>query len=321
MKSFLKVIIGLSIAIFAISGRTAFGQTQIDPCKKPPEDFLDLADLRGQLKNEIVTLEEEIRTLPDRIERVKDLERKLEDADQKLKDLKQKKTATQIEVTSQETLKNGFITALGGANSANLEADLANKKNQLQQKQDGLRCTEKSISAFFSPEQKFKTWVSLFFATLIGLVILGFFALATFLAFRQPQMISDALFGGQAGLQFLTLFSLVIAIILFGIINILQDKELAALLGGLSGYILGRSTMPPRQALSGAPPTKPSLPSGTGGPSGRGGGGSSTGAGNGGDDDGRASSSQNGDGDAESTASKSPDLQETSKGSAAERSP
>lgn len=39
---------------------------------------------------------------------------------------------------------------------------------------------------------------------------------------------------GQSGIQFLTLFSLVIAIILFGITGILKGKELAALLGGLS---------------------------------------------------------------------------------------
>src|SRR6476620_2525461 len=49
-----------------------------------------------------------------------------------------------------------------------------------------------------------------------------------------------AIFSGETGIQFLTLFSVVIAIILFGIINILEGKELAALLGGLSGYILGR---------------------------------------------------------------------------------
>ena len=40
----------------------------------------------------------------------------------------------------------------------------------------------------------------------------------------------------------MTLFSLVIAIILFGITEILQAKELSALLGGISGYILGRVT-------------------------------------------------------------------------------
>src|SRR5207247_2857890 len=51
-----------------------------------------------------------------------------------------------------------------------------------------------------------------------------------------------AIFAGQTGIQFLTLFSIVIAIILFGITGILADKELAALLGGISGYILGRSS-------------------------------------------------------------------------------
>ena len=49
-------------------------------------------------------------------------------------------------------------------------------------------------------------------------------------------------------MQFLTLFSLVIAIILFGITQILEGKELAARLGGLSGYILGRTT--PKESRS-----------------------------------------------------------------------
>jgi hypothetical protein len=42
-------------------------------------------------------------------------------------------------------------------------------------------------------------------------------------------------------LQFITLFSLIIAIILFGLTDVLQGRELAALPGGISGYILGRS--------------------------------------------------------------------------------
>jgi presenilin-like A22 family membrane protease len=65
----------------------------------------------------------------------------------------------------------------------------------------------------------------------------GFFVVA----FRDEH-VRQEIFSGQAGIQFVTLFSLVIAIILFGIIDILEGKELAALLGGLSGYILGRST-------------------------------------------------------------------------------
>jgi hypothetical protein len=58
------------------------------------------------------------------------------------------------------------------------------------------------------------------------------------MAYIDPQVRRE-IFAGQAGIQFVTLFSFVIAIILFGIIDILEGKELAALLGGLSGYILG----------------------------------------------------------------------------------
>lgn len=58
----------------------------------------------------------------------------------------------------------------------------------------------------------------------------------------KDEKVRRAIFSHQVGIQFVTLFSLVIAIILFGIIDILEGKELAALLGGLSGYILGRST-------------------------------------------------------------------------------
>jgi hypothetical protein len=46
----------------------------------------------------------------------------------------------------------------------------------------------------------------------------------------------------ESGTQFVTLFSLLIAIILFGVLKILEGKELAALLGGLSGYVLGRGS-------------------------------------------------------------------------------
>jgi hypothetical protein len=71
----------------------------------------------------------------------------------------------------------------------------------------------------------------------------------------EKELALLAIFSGQAGMQFVTLFSLVIAIILFGITSILEAKELAALLGGLSGYILGRVTAE-RQPVT-APGTAP----------------------------------------------------------------
>jgi hypothetical protein len=57
----------------------------------------------------------------------------------------------------------------------------------------------------------------------------------------RDDKVRQEIFSGQAGIQFITLLSLVIAIILFGITGILEGKELSALLGGLAGYILGWS--------------------------------------------------------------------------------
>jgi hypothetical protein len=69
------------------------------------------------------------------------------------------------------------------------------------------------------------------------LLIGGFF----FFSYRSGSM--KEIFKNDRGLQFITLFSLVIAITMFGLLNILEGKELSALLGGLAGYILGRSNI------------------------------------------------------------------------------
>jgi predicted nucleic acid-binding Zn-ribbon protein len=97
---------------------------------------------------------------------------------------------------------------------------------------------EEMISEILNPkmeENKFRLWATGAFTILVGVLILGFFYIL-----RGNDKIKEAIFSGDSGIQFLTLFSLVIAIILFGITRVLEGKELAALLGGLSGYILGR---------------------------------------------------------------------------------
>lgn len=96
-----------------------------------------------------------------------------------------------------------------------------------------------------TPKQSFKTEMSFIYAGLVAIVIAGFFFISW-----HDGWVRRGIFSGQAGIQFLTLFSLVIAIILFGITDILEGKELAALLGGLSGYILGRSSLVADQALA-----------------------------------------------------------------------
>ena len=84
-------------------------------------------------------------------------------------------------------------------------------------------------------QNEFKLYITVAFSILVGFVIMGFFVVS-----YKDAEVRKSIFSSQSGIQFLTLFSLVIAIILFGITNILEGKELSALLGGLSGYILGR---------------------------------------------------------------------------------
>lgn len=86
-------------------------------------------------------------------------------------------------------------------------------------------------------QSSFRLWMGGGFVALVTILILGFFGVGIWGGFMKD------IFKDDRGLQFITLFSLVIAITLFGLLNILEGKELAALLGGLSGYILGRSNL------------------------------------------------------------------------------
>jgi hypothetical protein len=165
----------------------------------------------------------------------------LGDAISKREEMKRLKTANK----PSDEIEKTIVQAMGYAHVAetnieDLDKQLDLKNNNLAEKQKRKTAIDDELNQranIVGPQQKFKLNMSLIFALLVGLVILGFFAVA----FRDEQVRRE-IFSGQAGIQFVTLFSLVIAIILFGIIDILEGKELAALLGGLSGYILGRST-------------------------------------------------------------------------------
>ncbi len=107
-------------------------------------------------------------------------------------------------------------------------------------KRDIIDCQEQIDSAL-APEykqQQFRITISICFSALIGVLLSVFF----YIVFkRSDNTLSKDLLSGN-GLQFVTLFVLIIAIILFGILSILQSSELAAILSGISGYILGKGT-------------------------------------------------------------------------------
>ncbi|MCB0713544.1 MAG: hypothetical protein KDD67_14550 [Ignavibacteriae bacterium] len=107
----------------------------------------------------------------------------------------------------------------------NIETDINRAKSTL----------DKNLSIELS-QQGFKKSLSLVFAGLIGLLITLFF----YVIFKSNDKETRDNLLSNNGLQFVTLFVLIIAIILFGILSILEGKELAAIISGIAGYILGK---------------------------------------------------------------------------------
>jgi hypothetical protein len=104
---------------------------------------------------------------------------------------------------------------------------------------DDLERSEDAIDTALRSENRemlFKTLITAFFSLLIGVMIYRFFQ-----TIRESTgaKVGELLLS-DSGLQFVTIFVLIIAIILFGILNILEGRELAAILSGIAGYILGR---------------------------------------------------------------------------------
>jgi hypothetical protein len=112
--------------------------------------------------------------------------------------------------------------------------------------------------------QDFKTKISWAVALVVLVVYIAFMIIA-----YRDEVVRRRVFDAGSALQFLTLFLLIIAIILFGVTGILEGKELSALLGGLSGYILGRVSVTDRKKsehpedVSGTPDAPPPSPSGS----------------------------------------------------------
>jgi hypothetical protein len=234
LNRFSLTSIFLLLLLLAIQS-TAVAQTKLSNCEeiKKTEDFLALADRRAELLAESQQLKTDISALESQLPGAM-TEADMEKLKKQLADLEAKPPATRtpLEAQTMENLESKVKLKTDQA----INNELGENKRLLAADKDLLSCIQEAISQLSSPDQAFRKYMSLAFAALIGAVIIGFFILAGI-----DETMRRAIFSGETGIQFLTLFSLVIAIILFGITNILQDKELAALLGGLSGYILGRT--------------------------------------------------------------------------------
>ena len=261
MKTFLWL--GVVIALVLGLGATrALAEEPIVPQKKAVETFEKARDTRRQLSANLPRVDEAIEALKQ--QRI-DFARLAEDKPRLEADLRlaeqdhdaARKAAQGAAPAERERLQARLRRAEINLNSVKsrwdstqkrltspereqVEKDLVVKQAERTKLQADLEAAENTINDFLNiekPKQSFKLYMSAVFALLVGCVIIGFF----FIAWLDDGVRRN-IFAGHAGIQFVTLFSLVIAIILFGIIEILEGKELAALLGGLSGYILGRAT-------------------------------------------------------------------------------
>jgi hypothetical protein len=247
----MKHISTLAAALVFFVGTSIHVYGQDDACKELPkfnEDFTLIDSTKAALGKEVGELASKITDYEQsRIPETEKLERRIAVINADMEKLNEggltEDESRQLETLAQD--RKSAESFLDGKTSEKLKAELKTFKDDLSWRNAKLDCINAELAQMFSPQQSFKSQISLLFAGLIFVVIIGFFVIA-----YQDQTVRQAIFGGQTGLQFLTLFSIVIAIILFGITNILEGRELAALLGGLSGYILGKYNSPDRTGNS-----------------------------------------------------------------------
>ena len=218
-------------------------------------DYHDLEKERLKLIAEMYSMMYEIGGLFTELERAQSLENLLAKYKEKRKESSDSiSDEEKRQIKRLEELKSKIILpelrSVGGSEINEMKSMSAaegfrriieNKVQEIVKKTDqlsmvGTKVTELNNTSYVS--QNFKKQISWSFALLVGLVITGFFIIA-----YKDGEIRKTIFSGDVGLQFITIFSIIIAIILFGITGVLGGKEIAALIGGISGYILGRSSI------------------------------------------------------------------------------
>lgn len=152
-----------------------------------------------------------------------------------LEDLPNQDLARVLTDTNDAIAKINARTQQKGALEQRVQAaseDLDKGKNALRKSDDEIGFA----LAFRDAQNQYRMIISLTFAAIVMLLVASFFNVV-----RDNNTVMESIFSGDAGIQFITLFSIVVAVILFGILEILGANELSALLGGLSGYILGKT--------------------------------------------------------------------------------
>lgn len=250
----------LSITMIILMNFSLFAQDNSETMENEIQqsyDYHELEEKRLELIAEMYSMMYEIGGLFTELERAQSLEKLVNSYHERLSNgmdssalsIKERMNIERLsEIKSQIVLPE--LQTVGGIDLHNMQSIsvtegfrriIENKVQIVVKKTDqlssvGTKVTELNNTSFVT--QNFKKQISWSFALLVGIVIVGFFIIA----YRDDE-IRKTIFSGDAGLQFITIFSIIIAIILFGITEVLGGKEIAALIGGISGYILGRSSI------------------------------------------------------------------------------
>ena len=296
-------ILPLFLMALTLCATSAFGEsTQSPPSflgkvfgKK--ENFPELNRQRRTFLAEIAVLERDIRTLEGQVEQIR---RDADKAPEELRFIGEQLSAIDAALKDAEQSVRGKVSVPPAGSATQFQSridflktlppsNLREQKNQLEKRQQdlnekavrlvslnnevkkkrdelelkrlGAAETEERIGIALNIESEkyfYRSIVSLIFAVIVFFLVFRFFSIVD-----SDPAVRRSIFAGDAGIQFVTLFSIVIAVILFGILEILGSNELSALLGGLSGYILGKHQQKPDPGPPAAPPLP--LPQGAAG--------------------------------------------------------
>jgi len=223
-----------------------------------PEDFQGLLTLRKKVSIRQATLESEIRKLradlqllPKSVDviniDIENLKKRIDNDKKTVEELEKSNILNDEERARLDTFRQYIQDDESSIKRFTLDkTNLINTKNKISRTGQSLLLIEsylapieQKIADLLNIEEErndFRKLISFAFCGLVAIVIIGFYYIAV-----KNIAIAESIFSGEKGVQFVTIFLIVIAIILFGIMGILESKELSALLGGLSGYILGRA--------------------------------------------------------------------------------
>ena len=242
-RNLISLIFATIFALLFASGLSAQQQAQTENSTQPsiPEvkGCQNLKDL-SKLNNDVLIqckddLQKNITDLNTRLTYLRDIRGYLADLAREKQQPKREELEKKIADTEPWTgLHQG-----DGQKPAVVDTTIRQLERDLNDETKDLRAMDTEISQRLNIQgkaQDFKSRVSAYFSLLVALVIGCFFLIA-----NSDPTVKREIFSERQGLQFITLFVLIIAIILFGVTGVLEGKELAALLGGLAGYILGSS--------------------------------------------------------------------------------